>query len=482
MNKKQILFMLLPYLIISAVVLFIGSFFLRYPLYVDEGTFLTLSQGFLKGHLPYRDVFDNKPPLLYIFLLPAVLISGQDIQMLHLCAFGGFYLISMLLLYQLLIPFGRQKALILTVFWIVFSFNLSGYAGSNLMSETVALPFLIAFYGILFNHASGRRRDLLLGTFAAVCMLINQHCFFVIIPLISESIQKRKISLDILLGGAAVSLPVIAYLLVTQSLNASIFAMFIEPMRFNLSSAPVDTISFVVFSIIAILLAQLTPKKLHYYLLWFWPGFLLLQLDNGFSLAGRKGILILPALLPYLALALSYPIVLVNRRFRLLVKVSAVLICTFLLIRIVIQTSVLDRDEEMGAILTYDQQIKVRDYFGSATDPESSLFVFPRNVELYYLTQKTPVTYYVHFYRAYLWLMQEYPENAEEFILKYLDAEPPDYIIFNTNDSNAKDYSGIAQFIADNPYVLVRDFRGLEIYKYVQPSPCLLYTSPSPRD
>jgi len=40
--------------------------FLNEPFEKDEGTYATVARGLLDGQLPYRDLFDHKPPLVYV--------------------------------------------------------------------------------------------------------------------------------------------------------------------------------------------------------------------------------------------------------------------------------------------------------------------------------------------------------------------------------------------------------------------------------
>mgnify|MGYP007068844087 FL=1 len=54
------------------ILILLTTFFLRLPSlfepywYGDEGIYLTLGLGIRKGLLLYRDIYDNKPPLIYL--------------------------------------------------------------------------------------------------------------------------------------------------------------------------------------------------------------------------------------------------------------------------------------------------------------------------------------------------------------------------------------------------------------------------------
>jgi hypothetical protein len=56
----------------------IGS--LRYELIDhDEATFMVMAQGVLRGHLPYIEAFDNKPPGLFYALAATMALFGQSL-------------------------------------------------------------------------------------------------------------------------------------------------------------------------------------------------------------------------------------------------------------------------------------------------------------------------------------------------------------------------------------------------------------------
>ena len=59
-------------MLISAVALFCWLCFLGFilPADPDESVFKVVARGIVDGRWPYRDLFDNKPPLVYFFYLP----------------------------------------------------------------------------------------------------------------------------------------------------------------------------------------------------------------------------------------------------------------------------------------------------------------------------------------------------------------------------------------------------------------------------
>jgi 4-amino-4-deoxy-L-arabinose transferase-like glycosyltransferase len=51
--------------------------FLNEPFEKDEGTYATVARGLLDGQLPYRDLFDHKPPLVYVWYAVSFLLFGE---------------------------------------------------------------------------------------------------------------------------------------------------------------------------------------------------------------------------------------------------------------------------------------------------------------------------------------------------------------------------------------------------------------------
>src|SRR3989337_1933133 len=53
--------------------------FVRAPFERDEGVYATIAQGLLDGRVPYRDLFDNKPPLVYGWYAFSFLLFGESV-------------------------------------------------------------------------------------------------------------------------------------------------------------------------------------------------------------------------------------------------------------------------------------------------------------------------------------------------------------------------------------------------------------------
>jgi 4-amino-4-deoxy-L-arabinose transferase-like glycosyltransferase len=74
----------LPVICVLPVLLFVP--FLMEPFEGDEGVYATIAKGLLRGEVPYRDYFDHKPPLVYVYYAFSFLAFGEGIAAPRLLA------------------------------------------------------------------------------------------------------------------------------------------------------------------------------------------------------------------------------------------------------------------------------------------------------------------------------------------------------------------------------------------------------------
>jgi len=64
--------------------LFLISFFIRFPFFFrdyidrDESTFILMGQSWVNGHLPYTELWDLKPPLVFLFFAGIIYVFGKS--------------------------------------------------------------------------------------------------------------------------------------------------------------------------------------------------------------------------------------------------------------------------------------------------------------------------------------------------------------------------------------------------------------------
>lgn len=139
--------------------LFLFTLISRFPYFFDtdidwdESTFILLGQSVLNGHLPYTDVLDVKPPLLWYCFAGLIALAGKSFVLIR---FWGSILVTLTAYLTYLITtkiWHKRAGLIAGILFIVMMTYVS--SGQAVMSEHLAIaPLMISFALILFRpHA-----------------------------------------------------------------------------------------------------------------------------------------------------------------------------------------------------------------------------------------------------------------------------------------------------------------------------------------
>ncbi len=96
------------------------------PFERDEGTYATVAQGLLHGQVPYRDLFDNKPPLVYGWYALSFLVFGESTAAPRMVA-------AVLLSVTTLALFGQAR--------LLFPRGVA-YLAATLFAVSTGVPFL----------------------------------------------------------------------------------------------------------------------------------------------------------------------------------------------------------------------------------------------------------------------------------------------------------------------------------------------------
>lgn len=171
----------------ALIALLVFFFFLRLPSlfepywYGDEGIYHVLGDGIRHGKLLYKEVWDNKPPLLYVTY--ALFGSTQfSIHFASLLAGIGAVVSFFFLTQQLFVAEAKQKSWI--PFWATTSFVL--LFGTPLLEGNIAnaenfmlLPILLAAF--IFTKTTGKQQlhlFFLAGIFLSIAMLFKVVAIF----------------------------------------------------------------------------------------------------------------------------------------------------------------------------------------------------------------------------------------------------------------------------------------------------------------
>jgi len=202
-------------------------------MHVDSSIYITVSQGIIRGQLPYRDYVDNKGPLAYLISVPGLFLGK----------FTGIWITEIILLFitvffacKTALFFGnRDKALLGTVFSFVV---LLAFFNVNAGTEEYSLPFLMISMYLFTKYYFSQKQDLsflelvILGFCFACAVLIRLNMFplwlgFCLVVFIETIIKKRfvllgKYAAGFCLGIIIIFIPILLYLKLNGIMDAFI--------------------------------------------------------------------------------------------------------------------------------------------------------------------------------------------------------------------------------------------------------------------
>jgi 4-amino-4-deoxy-L-arabinose transferase-like glycosyltransferase len=147
----------------------------------DESTFILLGQSVLDGHLPYTDLLDVKPPLLWVFFALSIAIFGKTIASVRLAGAICVFLTA-LMTYSLGRKVWHNKigTIAASLFIIVTGLSPSGQA---VMSEHVAIVPLMATLTLAVVGNNRLRDYFLMGGLMAVAILVRLNLIYAAIAI-----------------------------------------------------------------------------------------------------------------------------------------------------------------------------------------------------------------------------------------------------------------------------------------------------------
>jgi len=200
-------------------------------MHVDSSVYVTISQGIIRGYLPYSDFVDNKGPLTYLINVPGLFLGG----------FTGIWFTEIILLfvtvlfaYKTALFFGNKyKALMGTVFGFII---LLAFFTVNAGTEEYSLPFLTVSLYLFTRYYFSQKQDLsffelvILGICFTCAVLIRLNMFplwagFCMVIFIENIIKRRfvllgKYAAGFCLGIIVIFIPVFLYLKLNGIMDA----------------------------------------------------------------------------------------------------------------------------------------------------------------------------------------------------------------------------------------------------------------------
>ena len=178
--KKKIEFKVLIYcFIVSLVILFFGSKsspFYPFNDWVDANAFFTVGKGIFKGIVPYKDIFEQKGPVLYFIFAIASLISNNSflgvfiIEVLFMT--GTLYFIYLICRMFL----SKKMSLIVLPIYLVLIVTTASFTHGASCEELMFLPQSISLYYLIrhFKEKELNYKEFFInGLLAGIVLLIK---------------------------------------------------------------------------------------------------------------------------------------------------------------------------------------------------------------------------------------------------------------------------------------------------------------------
>ena len=206
--------------------------------YGDEGIYQVVGHALNNGEILYKDIWDNKPPLLYIIyaLVDGDLFGAKTISLFFgLGSVVGFYFLSLKFF---------KKSIPVFISTLIFAvlFGAPVIEGNIANAENfMLLPIIIAAYIIFSNHESKNNKGVVIaGILLSIALILKivavfDFVAFAIFISIMGFENKRNVIHDLILFGAAfISLLVFAtvYFLLVGAFPDFISAVFVQNVSY----------------------------------------------------------------------------------------------------------------------------------------------------------------------------------------------------------------------------------------------------------
>jgi 4-amino-4-deoxy-L-arabinose transferase-like glycosyltransferase len=426
------------------------------PFERDEGVYATIAQGLLDGLVPYRDLFDNKPPLVYVWYALGFVLFGESVVAPRLIA-ALFLSLSTLAMYgEARLLFSKGVAYLATGLFALGS----GLPLVALHANTEAY-MLLPLVGSLLAFTLGlRRREgwwlVVAGVLGGVAVMTKQVAVWNVIALavVAAVWQWRRNGLNwritvppaLVAVSASVSIAAVAVSFAAAgALNDLVYANLSYNLLYVSSLSMVDRLVYLgqgllvffgiagpltVASIFGIYLVCRRPRGSLDYLVLLWAVASAIGVASGGRFYPHYFLHLIPGMSILAAITVGN-----LRRGRDLRKLVKPAVLTGLLLLVIsagtnaVLLAIPRQAEKQMAPSVYYQKMweqdseALGDYIEQRTDPEQTIFNFGRESQVYFYADRRPAARYF-----YDWAFRYDEETLTELLAELRDGKPV-YII-----------------------------------------------------
>jgi len=470
----------------------------------DQGIFATVASGLLEGKMPYRDLWDHKPPGIYFLYALVFKLLGKEMRSVAL--FDGLStMFTILLLFKLSRElFDRRSAYLATIIFTVLSSGIFffGWWGRGQPEVFMLLPILgvISLLKPVAGKAKSGFSFLFAGLLGGIAfslkttilpLLFLSSLFLLIEDGMSTRGMERGIA-KILLFSSGVIIALLPFL-IFFGMNTAWDEFFYSNVTFNLSAHthhPYDLdfliklkdhfdvigtrIHFLWWTIFLLALYGLIRitriEKKKRALLIVWMAGTILSICMGWWLFYYHFIILIPPLAVFTSCGffqLSDRLIFQRtKRYQIAGNLIVSLLALFLLLEFLlayysayistgIMPALLGRGK-INAVEIYSryrvQEITINDfsftddyllaqYLKTHTRKEEKIFIWGWEALVYFLSEREPASRYIFIYP----LIQDNLEkrrDAQKIFWKELNKNKPRYFMVAKNDQNPIDQIG----------------------------------------
>jgi hypothetical protein len=448
----------------------------------DEGVYATMAQGLLDGKVPYRDLFDNKPPLIYGWYAFDFLLLGESVIAPRIVAslLLSFTTLSLFGLARMLLP--RDPAYLAAVLFAVTTGIPFVALGAN-TEAYMLLPLVTSLAAFTIGiHRGGTGWLLLAGALGGLAIMTKQVAVWNLLALAVFSLWWRwrldglaprilAPALYLLAGAAATIVLIVIPFAGAGALSDFLYAnlaynwLYLGALSYGERLAQL-TNGLLVFSALAAplvagamlgFLTLMRGRRLpmdHMLILWALAS--LLGVATGGRFFPHYFLQLLPALAVLTAAAVYR--LLLHRQGQSVPKL-ALLLCVITLAVSLGTNAVLylapEAAEKRVAETTLEHKQWEDDsealavYIGDRTGPDDTIFNFGREAQIYFYAQRRPAVRYFADW-PYWW-----DESTLSETIEALRQTKPAYIIDSAQPPLFEDYAqyhpqALRAFLAEN--------------------------------
>ncbi len=489
-QNKYLFILLLGFILIFQIVTRIP--FIHEPLERDEGMYGYMGQRILAGEVPYRDIFDHKPPAVYYINAFIIKFFGSATTIIRTFA-AAYSLFTTLALFGIgYLLFGAGGGLLAALIYAFFS-GTPMIQGTSSNTETfMVLPMCLALWCFLLAN---RKKNLwwlfASGLFSGLAVMMKQVAFMNFLVLAGaaffmtsrpQDLKTSRLKNVIVIIGGFLIVPVffLAYFFMNHALPDFIKCVFLINKTY-LQSSPVpfffldpryglssiwNLIKFEngflwLFSAVALALVFITRRDGDFMLVAFWAIFSFVGVATGTLFFGHYYIHLIPGLSLLSALALVNLRDAFGRTVRNLIwLLAAVFIISG---SIALRPFYFQYNPHVISIMKQSTsdfvvaEIVARE-LKKIMAPDDQVFVWAAEPEVYfYLGKKAPGKYLYYYY----WMKRtaEFGEYVPDTILRDLQKLKPRFVVRGNYNPPAP---RLAEWIMKN-YNLKDDLSGWRI-------------------